>query len=91
MGLARVAGSGYLGGEGYMRRKYWSNVLAMLGVALLATSFFAKEGWLLGTAIGLLLPLARLQMERGGLKMTYYITMALIVAGITIGVNRGWL
>ena len=51
-GLARGAGSGYLEGEGDMKRKYWSNVFAMLGVALLATSFFAKEDWLLGAFIG---------------------------------------
>lgn len=35
-----------------MKRKYWSNVLAMLGVAMVATSFFAKEGWLAGSLIG---------------------------------------
>lgn len=34
------------------KRKYWSNVLAMLGVALLATAFFTKDDWVLGAIVG---------------------------------------
>ena len=34
------------------KKKYWSNVLAMLGVALVATAFFAKENWIWGMALG---------------------------------------
>ena len=35
-----------------MKKKYWSNVFAMLGVAMIAAAFFNKDGWVLGTAIG---------------------------------------
>ena len=34
-----------------MKKKYWSNVCAMLGVALIATAFF-QEHWFWGTALG---------------------------------------
>ena len=37
-----------------MKRGYWSNVSAMLGVALVATSIFAKEDWLFGMILGLI-------------------------------------
>lgn len=36
-----------------MKKKYWSNVCAMLGVALIATAFFQKDDWLLGMALGI--------------------------------------
>lgn len=32
--------------------KYWSNIFAMLGVALIATAFFRPEDWQLGTLSG---------------------------------------
>ena len=32
--------------------QYWSNVFAMLGVALVATAFF-QDNWQAGTALGL--------------------------------------
>lgn len=39
--------------EGEMKKKkYWSSVMAMLGVAMVAASFFAKEGWFLGMILG---------------------------------------
>ncbi|MDD2966516.1 MAG: hypothetical protein PHN64_03340 [Desulfovibrionaceae bacterium] len=31
---------------------YWSNVFAMLGVALIATAFFRPEDWQAGTLLG---------------------------------------
>ena len=34
------------------KKKYWSGVFAMLGVAMIATAFFSKDSWLLGTLIG---------------------------------------
>ena len=34
-----------------MKRKYWSNVFAMLGVALIATALF-RDNWFWGTALG---------------------------------------
>ncbi len=34
-----------------MKRKYWSNVLAMLGVVLVATAFF-QEHWFWGSVFG---------------------------------------
>ena len=37
-----------------MKRKYWTNVMAMLGVAMAATAFFAKGGEsLFGGLIGI--------------------------------------
>lgn len=32
--------------------KYWSNIFAMLGVALIATAFFRPDDWQLGTLSG---------------------------------------
>lgn len=34
------------------KKKYWSNVLAMLGVAMIAAAFFSKDGWFWGMALG---------------------------------------
>lgn len=34
------------------KKKYWSGVCAMLGVAMIASAFFSKDGWILGTIIG---------------------------------------
>ncbi|MFI3271988.1 MAG: hypothetical protein R3Y11_07815 [Pseudomonadota bacterium] len=34
---------------------YWSNIFAMLGVALIATAFFRLEDWQLGTVYGAIL------------------------------------
>ena len=43
--------SGYLWLEVGMKKKYWSNVFAMLGVALVATALF-RDNWFWGTALG---------------------------------------
>ena len=32
--------------------KYWSNIFAMLGVALIATAFFRPDDWHIGTLSG---------------------------------------
>ena len=37
------------------KKKYWSNVFAMLGVAMIATAFFSKDLWIAGTALGIYL------------------------------------
>ena len=34
-----------------MKKKYWSNVFAMPGVALVATALF-RDNWFWGTALG---------------------------------------
>lgn len=33
--------------------QYWSNIFAMLGVALIATAFFRPEDWPIGSSLGI--------------------------------------
>lgn len=47
------------------KRKYWSGVLAMLGVALVATAVFAKENWIFGLGLGIVSLIVGAKLDKG--------------------------
>lgn len=47
------------------KRKYWSGVLAMLGVALVATAVFAKDNWIFGLGLGIVSLIVGAKLDKG--------------------------